>query len=117
MKQASSRRSERLSDAIMQELGRVLVEESQDPRLELVSVSGVRLNRDMSVAVVLYTHGAGEERRTEVHQALESARGYLRTVIGKRIKLRFVPELRFEWDSFLETMVYDKPSGQDRGSL
>ncbi len=116
MRKANTRRADKLSDAIMQELGRILIEETQDPRLELVSISGVRLNRDMSVAQVLYTHGGGQERREEVEQALHSARGYLRTLLGQRLKLRYVPELRFAWDTFLEKMVYDlQPDPDSQG--
>ena len=109
MRKAHSRRAVRLEEMIMHELGHILVEEVQDPRLELVTISGLRLNTDLTVAEVLFTHGWGAEHHQEVQQGLDAARGYMRTLLGKRIKLRHVPELRFVWDSFLEETIHDPP--------
>lgn len=109
MKHATSRRSVRLSEEIMRELATMLAEEVQDPRLELVTVSGVRLNADISVAEVYVTYSAELHPREDVDKALDKAKGFLRTRLGKRLKLRKVPELRFRFDDFLETMVYEHP--------
>lgn len=99
-------RARRLGDQIMRELAEMLATEIQDPRLELVTISGVRLNPNMRVAEVLYTAGGGEEHLSEVAQALDKAKGWLRRELGHRLKLRFVPELRFSRDTFLEDVVY-----------
>ncbi len=109
MKHATSRRSVRLSEEIMRELARMLAEEVQDPRLELVTVSGVRLNNDISVAEVFVTYSEALHPREDVDKALDKAKGFLRTLLGKRLKLRKVPELRFRFDDFLENMVYEHP--------
>jgi len=101
-----SRRSIRMADQIMRELALMLVEDIADPRLELVTVSGVRLNADLSVATVYYTLHGGEARVKEAKDALYQAKGFLRSNLGRRIKVKFVPDLRFEHDNFLETMVY-----------
>lgn len=111
MRKASSRRSRRLEEFIMAELGRILIEEVQDPRLDLVTISGIRLNKDLSVAEVLYTHSADPGKRQEVALGLEKAQGYLRSRLGKRLHLRHVPSLRFQWDEFLEETIY---AGQNR---
>ena len=107
MRKAQSRRAFRLEESIKQELSRILLEEIQDPRLELVTISGVRLNSDLSVAEVLYTHSASLDKHDQVQAGLKAAHGYLRTLLGKKIKMRYVPELRFKWDEFLETMIHD----------
>lgn len=109
MKHATSRRSVRLSEEIMRELANLLTEEVQDPRLELVTVSGVRLNADISVAEVYVTYSVELHAREDVDKALEKAKGFLRTKLGKRLKLRKTPELRFRFDDFLENMVYERP--------
>jgi ribosome-binding factor A len=106
VKEAGSRRSERLADQIMRELATLLAEEVQDPRLNLVTISGARLNPDMTVAKVLYTLHGDEARLKEAADGLNQAKGFLRSQLGRRIKVKFVPELRFERDEFLETMVY-----------
>ena len=99
-----------MADLIMRELGEILATEIQDPRLSLVTISGVRLNADLRVAEVMYTF-RGEERKKDVAQALESASGFLRRALSGRIDTRFIPELRFRQDTFLEDMVY----GPDQG--
>ena len=62
MKRPASRRSTRLADQITRELATALVEEVRDPRLELVTISGVALNADMSIARVYYTLSGDEAR-------------------------------------------------------
>ena len=109
MRKAHSRRAIRLEEMIMHELGRILVENVQDPRLELVTISGLRLNTDLTIAEVLYTHSRDATEHSDVQQGLEAARGYMRSLLGKRIKLRHVPELRFIWDTFLEETIHDPP--------
>jgi ribosome-binding factor A len=104
-----SRRSIRMSDQIMRELALMLAEEIQDPRLELVTISGVRLNSDLSVATVLFTMHGDAARVKAAKDALYHSRGFLRSNLGRRIKAKFVPDLRFEHDDFLETMVYGQP--------
>ncbi len=105
MRASKTRRSSRMADEIMRELGRTIVQESQDPRLQFLTITGVRLNKDLSIAEVLYTHFQGHS--AELEKSLGNARGFLRSNLGKNLKLRYVPELRFTWDSFVEDMVYD----------
>ncbi len=108
MQPATSRRATRMADSIMRELGRIILEEAQDPRLDLVTITGVRMNKDLSIALVLYTHYQGHSQ--ELEQALSSARGFFRSSLGHHLKMRYVPELRFEWDNYLEDMIYDSGS-------
>lgn len=108
MRASTTRRSSRMADEIMRELGRIIVEESQDPRLEFLTITGVRLNKDFSIAEILYTHFQGQS--AELQKSLKKAKGFLRSNLGKNLKLRYVPELRFTWDSFVEEMVYDGKS-------
>lgn len=113
MKTTSSRRSIRLADQIQREIGTLLVEDVQDPRLDMVTISGVRMNRDLRIAEALYTMSGDAEREAEVQSALEHAAGFLRSKLGRRLKLKFVPELRFARDTFLEDMVYAHSGPQD----
>uniref|UniRef100_A0A7C3WCD7 Ribosome-binding factor A n=1 Tax=Fundidesulfovibrio putealis TaxID=270496 RepID=A0A7C3WCD7_9BACT len=110
-KEGPSRRSIRMADQIMREIATMLAEEIQDPRLELVTISGVRLNADLSVATVYYTLHGDPARMKAAADGLNQAKGFLRSHLGRRIKSKFVPELRFALDEFLETMVYAHPNG------
>lgn len=109
MKRANSRRSDRLADQITRELAMALTQDVSDPRLELVTITGTALNADLTVAQVLYTLSGDEARLAEAAKALELARGFLRTLLGARLRMKFVPELRFARDTYLEDVVYGRP--------
>ncbi len=114
VKTTENRRATRMGDQILRELATMIEEDFQDPRLNLVTISGVRLNRDMSIAEVFFTLSGGEERRREAGEVLTRAAGRLRSGLGRRLKMRYIPELRFTHDAFLEDMVYGKPAPVDR---
>ncbi|MFW6055500.1 MAG: 30S ribosome-binding factor RbfA [Thermodesulfobacteriota bacterium] len=113
MRKAHSIRAHRLEEQVLHELGRILVKEIQDPRLELLTFSGVRLNADLTIAEVLYTHRGDQKKEDEVQKGLKAAAGFLRFRLGKKLDLRHVPELRFKWDEFLEEMIHDQPENKD----
>jgi ribosome-binding factor A len=113
MQRSNSRRAVQMGDQIMQVLAALLIEEVEDPTLRLVTITGVRLNRDFSIAEVLYTHIKGRTAEPEISKALLRAKGFLRSRLGKELKLRGIPDLRFQWDTFLEDMVYDAPPQTD----
>lgn len=106
MKTSDTRRSVRLGDQILRELATMLSEDIQDPRLERVTLSGVRMNKDLRIAEVFFTLPAGDEPLAEAKAALAKCGGKLRAMLGQRLKLRYLPELRFLHDTFLEDMVY-----------
>ncbi|WP_147821902.1 30S ribosome-binding factor RbfA [Salidesulfovibrio onnuriiensis] len=112
MKISGRRRASRLGDLILRELSTMLVQEVQDPRLEFVTLSAIRMNVDMTVAEVFYTCGAGSDKEG-AEAALRKAGGFMRSQLGRRIKVRVVPELRFMYDDFLENMVYAKPAADN----
>jgi ribosome-binding factor A len=92
---------------IQRDLAMLLVEEIQDPRLKMVTISGVKMNSDLTIANVFYTCAKDSVRQEEIAASLDKAKGYLRKLLAHRLKLRTVPELRFERDTFLEDMVYN----------
>jgi len=113
MKASNSRRAVRMGDQIMREVGTLLVEEAADPRLQLVTLSGVRMNANLRIAEIFYTVSGDEAHRKEVQKGLEKASGFLRSRLGRNLKLQYTPELRFIFDDFLEDVVYAKSSETD----
>jgi len=89
---------ERIADRIREEFSGMLLRDLSDPRLKLVSVTDVRLDRDLSYADVFVSALEGMTRSREVLQALESASGFIRRELTRRVDLRSVPRLRFHWD-------------------
>jgi ribosome-binding factor A len=98
-----SKRQKRVADQLREILSELLTTEVRDPRLEGVTVMEVEVDRELMYATVYVSSLAGDDARDSVVDALESARGFLRRELGKRMRLMRTPELRFSWD---ETMAY-----------
>ena len=94
----SNIRLKRISDRIHELLAEMLVKEVADPRLGGISVTDVKVDRELAYADVFVSAVEGGERKKEVLAALERARGYLRTSLAARVDLRAFPQLRFHWD-------------------
>ena len=82
----------------MRTLNELLRFDTKDPRLQDVSLTSVELSRDLSVARVYYSTLQPDADPAPVQEGLERAAGFLRGKLGQAIKVRHVPELRFEHD-------------------
>ncbi|MBT8092556.1 MAG: 30S ribosome-binding factor RbfA [Gammaproteobacteria bacterium] len=91
-------RNQRLGNQVLRTLNELLRFETKDPRLEGVSFSSVDLSRDLSVARVYFSILDPNKEVAPVHEGLDKACGFLRAKLGQAIKVRHVPELRFEHD-------------------
>ncbi|MDF1499550.1 MAG: 30S ribosome-binding factor RbfA [Anaerolineales bacterium] len=93
-------RARRIGDRIQEELATILQKEVDDPRLTMVTVTGVDVDRELAYATIFVSALEDEkERRDEVLAALKRARGFLRSALAERIQLRSFPDLRFRWDA------------------
>jgi ribosome-binding factor A len=99
-----------MSDLVMRETATILSEEVRDPRIRKVTITGVRVNADFSLAEVLYTVPGKEKQHKDAQAALDKAAGFVRTKLVKRLDMKRVPQLRFVLDDFVEDMIYDGPS-------
>ncbi len=92
-------RLKRIGDRIRQELSEMLAKgEIRDPRLEGISITEVKVDRELSYAEVFVSAVEGIVRSKEVITSLENASGFLRKTLAERIELRAFPRLRFHWD-------------------
>jgi ribosome-binding factor A len=97
-----SYKQERLEKIIERELGNIILSEVRDERLKFVTITKVTLTNDYSYATVHF-RVLGNERQIEAtSQTFEEAKGYIKTLLSKKIKMRKVPELRFKYDTSLE---------------
>lgn len=94
-------RAQRVGDQLRRELADMLVREANDPRLGAVTVSEVEVSRDLSHARIHVVLPAGADAAATL-KALNKAAGYLRRGLAQRVRLRYVPELRFAHDTTLE---------------
>ena len=93
-----SRRTDRVSDLLRAELSELLLREVHDPRVKLASVTEVDVSPDLRRAVVKISVLGDDEQRQETIEGLRHARGFLRTELAHRLRLRATPELIFELD-------------------
>ena len=91
-------RNQRLGNQVLRSLSELLRFETKDPRLQRVSLTSVDLTRDLSVARVYFSLMDPNDDPALVAEGLEAASGFLRRKLGRAIKVRHVPELRFAHD-------------------
>lgn len=96
-----SRRAERLAGEIRDEVARMIASDLKDPRLGFVTVTRVDLTADLRYARV-YVGVLGEEGEGGTMGVLQRASGFVRREIGRRLRVRFAPEIDFRYDRGLE---------------
>jgi len=98
-----SRRTERLSKLIKQEISRLLEREVNDPRLSNpISVTEVSISPDLKYARVFVSILGNETNKTEMLAGFNAASGFLRKKLAAHLKLRCVPQLSFHYDNSIE---------------
>lgn len=97
-----SHRPERIAEAIKKEVADLIRNEIKDPRVGFVTITGVEVTRDLSYGKIFVSVLGPEEQRKESLAALQKAAGYLRSEVGRRIKVRHAPELIFKLDTSLD---------------
>jgi ribosome-binding factor A len=117
-------RARRLADRIREELAEILRREAADPRLSLVTVTDVEVDREFRHATIFLSTAEPERPAQEILEAFERANGFLSRELAGRIPLRSFPRLRFRWDpspdrgARIEELLADlrpKPRRRSRG--
>jgi ribosome-binding factor A len=98
----SEERTRRISNRILEEVAVILQQEVSDPRLQTVTVTGVEVDRALAFATIYISALDAKDRIKEIMDALNGARGFLRSQLAARIPLRSFPQLRFRQDSSLD---------------
>ncbi len=98
----TNRRSQKVASQIKENLSWLIEHQFRDPGKGFVTVTKVRLSPDLKIANVYYSVLGKSEDRNSTDKALKRGRSYLRRELGNRVKLRFLPELRFFYDDSLE---------------
>lgn len=91
-------RLQRIADRIREELSEMVVTQVSDPRLSGISITGVKVDRELTFADIFVSTIEGKSRAVEVLEGLHHASGFLRSQLAARIDLRTFPRLRFHWD-------------------
>jgi len=91
-------RSTRVAEQMKKELGEIIARKLKDPRIGFVTVTDVEVTGDLQQATVYITVLGNNRKRSDTLKGLEQAKGFIRTEIGQRIRLRKTPELMFAFD-------------------
>lgn len=96
---ATKARARKIAERIQEELADILMRNVADPRLAMVTITAVDVDRELAYAQIYVVASGDDERMDEVLAGLEGAQGYLRSQLAARIQLRSFPQLRFRWDA------------------
>lgn len=97
-----SHRPEKLAEAIKKEVSEMLRTEIKDPRIGFATVTGVDVSGDLKYAKIYVSVLGSKEERQSSMTGLKKAQGFIRTELGRRIRLRQVPEITFKLDESLD---------------
>lgn len=96
----------RIEELLRRELAGMILREVKDPRVQRVTITGVDVSPDLAHARILVTVLGAEGPQPEAIEALTHAAGFLRRSLGKRLRMRSVPELRFSYDESLDRAAH-----------
>ena len=100
------KRSEKVADLIHKEISEMLIKTVKDPRIGFVTITRVAVSEDYRLAKVYFSVAGTQEERERSMKGLNSARGYVRKELGRRIRLRYTPEIVFKFDPSIEYAIH-----------
>lgn len=123
MAKTGYKRATRVGDQVRMEVAEILMRKTKDPRVASVTVTDVSVSDDLRTAHVYVTTGAGGQQEADALAGLAKASGFIRAELGRRLHLRYTPELIFQKDisgprgdrilSLLEQVEAERKTGED----
>jgi len=116
-------RAERISMKIQQAITELLTKKISDPRIEMATISRVKMTADLKLASVYVTVFGDEDRITDTLAGFKKSKGFIKKNIAPQLGLKYMPELRFfhddsfdkaaRMDALIESVVKDLPEDQE----
>jgi ribosome-binding factor A len=95
-----------VADLIQKEISQMLVKSIKDPRIGFVTITRVTVSEDCRFARVYFSVAGTMAERESSMKGLDSAKGYVRKELGRRIRLRYTPEIMFQFDPSIEYAIH-----------
>lgn len=95
-------RNKRVAQQLHESIARLLLLELDDPRIQSVQITDVEVTPDLRYATAYYVMLDEREPSEDVQEGLDAAVGFIKREIGKRLDLKYVPDLEFEYDESVE---------------
>ena len=102
MFEQDSRRTRKVADQIKNELGWIMQQKYRDPQHGMVTITKVKLSRDLKYSTVYFSIFGQDIDIKESEKSLKKAIPFLRRELGQKVRMKFVPELRFFYDDSME---------------
>ncbi len=91
-------RSDRIGGLIKKNLSDLLQKKIKDPRLEMTTITNVKMSPDLRHARIYFIKSGGEKSKAEATEGFKNALGYVKRTLASRLGLRYMPELKFFYD-------------------
>ncbi|MBS6090834.1 MAG: 30S ribosome-binding factor RbfA [Staphylococcus warneri] len=98
----SNMRAERVGEQMKKEIMDIVNNKVKDPRVGFITITDVELTNDLSQVKVYLTVLGNQKEVDNTFKALEKAKGFIKSELGSRMRLRIIPELSFEYDESIE---------------
>jgi ribosome-binding factor A len=100
------KRSERVADLIHKEISEMLIRSIKDPRIGFVTITRVTVSDDIRLAKVYFSVTGSQSEREKSLTGLNSARGFVRKELGRRMRLKHTPDITFHFDPSIEYAIH-----------
>jgi ribosome-binding factor A len=102
----TGKRSEKVADLIHKEISGMLIKSLKDPRIGFVTITRVTVSEDCRFAKIYFSVMGSLAERDKSTMGLNSAKGYIRKELGRRMGLRYTPEIMFQFDPSIEYAIH-----------
>jgi ribosome-binding factor A len=96
------KRKDRVGDLLKREVALIVQNQLKDPGLGFVTITGAKLSADLKQARIFYSVLGNEDSKKRTASALKRASGFIQKEIGRNLKLRYTPEILFQFDASVE---------------
>jgi ribosome-binding factor A len=100
------KRSEKVADLIQKEISEMLVKSLKDPRIGFVTITRVAVSDDCRFAKIYFSVMGSLTEREKSSKGLNNAKGYIRKELGRRMGLRYTPDIKFQFDPSIEYAIH-----------
>jgi len=101
-----NKRAIRVGELLKEEISQIVLREMKDPRIGFVSVTDVEVSGDLRHAKVFISVYGSDKEKEETLEGLQQAQGFVRKLVGERVKIHHTPEIIFRYDDSIENGVH-----------
>ena len=102
----ANKRAIRVGELLKEEISQIVLREMKDPRIGFVSVTDVEVSGDLRHAKVFISVYGSDKEKEETLEGLQQAQGFVRKLVGERVKIHHTPEIIFRYDDSIENGVH-----------